>query len=224
MPKSTKTRTRNPEAAENERTKAAKPRKPKVSKPTNPEAEETENPEAEKSGKPKGRGKKTPKGKVPPQLEEHCFKPGQSGNPEGRPPETAYRDALAMVRSLAPDAADIAKALLKDPKTPAIILMRLIEFIFDRTYGKPEASIKVASTQQSVIESRAYILSLVEQVRAEKPAGGSGSGTEALNGARALNGAGAALPDEERAAVDIGIEAAEVPAWNEGDGHFRSNP
>ena len=105
------------------------------------------------------------------QKKSHRFQPGRSGNPSGRPKRTPEeKDALEAIRKLAPGAAEKLKALLNSTRTPAAVKVRVCELILDRTYGKPDSSVKVTSVQQTVEQSRDYILSLVERVRAAEGA------------------------------------------------------
>lgn len=72
------------------------------------------------------------------------FKPGQSGNPSGRPKQTEeQRDALQMIRSLAPRAADTLVELLDDPKASPAVRLQCVQVILERTYGKPDAHIEL---------------------------------------------------------------------------------
>ena len=65
------------------------------------------------------------------------FKPGQSGNPSGRPKKTKeQKDALQMIRDLAPDAANVLRGILYDENTKTTDKLKAIEIILDRTYGK----------------------------------------------------------------------------------------
>ena len=78
------------------------------------------------------------------------FKPGQSGNPNGRPKQTAeQKDAMQAIRDLAPEAARVLHNMLTDAETPAAQRLKAAEMILERTYGKPEAKVamdaKVAS-------------------------------------------------------------------------------
>ena len=45
------------------------------------------------------------------------------------------------------------------------ILLKAIEIVFDRTYGKPEASVKVTSVQETLQESEAYVMAIVQRAR-----------------------------------------------------------
>ena len=74
------------------------------------------------------------------------FKPGQSGNPRGRPKQTKeQRDALAMIRDLAPEAAEKLCEILHDPEAKATDQLRAIEIILDRAFGKPRVIEAAAS-------------------------------------------------------------------------------
>lgn len=69
-----------------------------------------------------------------------AFQPGQSGNPKGRPKQTQeQKDALQMIRSLAPQAAERLKAIIEDDHVRPETQLRAIEIIFERTYGKAYA-------------------------------------------------------------------------------------
>ena len=75
------------------------------------------------------------------------FKPGQSGNPSGRPKQTQeQKDALAMIRALAPDAAIRLKEIIQDPNVKTADQLRAIEIILDRAYGKAYANEAVDNT------------------------------------------------------------------------------
>ena len=105
------------------------------------------------------------------QIELDLSLPGQvsisSGGPKRTPEE---KDALEAIRRLVPDAAEKLSELLESAWTPVAVKVRICELIFDRAFGRPNSSVKVTSVQQTVEQSRNYILSLVERVRAAKEA------------------------------------------------------
>ena len=69
------------------------------------------------------------------------FKPGQSGNPNGRPKQTQeQKDALAMIKDLAPAAVERLGEILMDAHTRPETRLRAIEMVLDRVYGKPTAT------------------------------------------------------------------------------------
>ena len=99
---------------------------------------------------------------------DHRFQPGQSGNPSGRPKRTQEeKDALAAIKALAPDAVAKLQSLLESKKVSPAVKVRIAELILDRTYGKAETAVKVTSVAETVESSKTYILSLVDQIRAQ---------------------------------------------------------
>ena len=77
------------------------------------------------------------------------------------------RDALEEIRKLAPGVADRMVALLDNARTPAIAKVRILEIILERTFGKPETSVKLTSAQQSVEAAQARIAAIVSRIRIE---------------------------------------------------------
>ena len=75
------------------------------------------------------------------------------------------KDALNEVRKLAPKAVERLKQILEDSTVSKAILLKAIEIVFDRTYGKPEASVKVTSVQETLQESEAYVMAIVQRAR-----------------------------------------------------------
>lgn len=78
------------------------------------------------------------------------FKPGQSGNPSGRPKRTeAEKDALEQIRKLAPDVPELLKSIMQDKKASPAYRLKAAEMILDRAYGKADARIQMdAKVQQ----------------------------------------------------------------------------
>ena len=94
------------------------------------------------------------------------FLPGQSGNPSGHPKRTwEQQEALEEIRKLAPAAAEKISAMLDDDDVPAVVKVRLIEIILERTYGKPEAAVKLTTVSQSVEAAQERIAAIVSRIR-----------------------------------------------------------
>ena len=94
------------------------------------------------------------------------FLPGSSGNPSGRvKPTREERKALEEIKDLAPGVADRMREMLDDEKVPPAVRVRIMEIILERTYGKPEAAIKLTTAQQSVEAAQTRISAIVSQIR-----------------------------------------------------------
>ncbi len=86
------------------------------------------------------------------------FKPGQSGNPAGRPKKTKDEEALlSKLKALTPLALEKMEAMLNNDHIAALAKVRLIEIILERTFGKVEAPVKVTNTQETVEAAQAEL-------------------------------------------------------------------
>ena len=72
---------------------------------------------------------------------------------------------MQEIRKLAPGVADKMTELLNNPRVPAIAKVRILEIILERTFGKPEASVRLTSAQQNVEAAQARIAAIVSAIR-----------------------------------------------------------
>ena len=66
-------------------------------------------------------------------------------------------DSLNEIRGLAPEVVNQMERMLHDDRTPAMVKVRIMEIILERTYGRPEASIKLTTAQQNVEAAQARL-------------------------------------------------------------------
>jgi len=74
-------------------------------------------------------------------------------------------DSLEEIRGMTPDVVAKMQEMLGNPKIPAAVKVRIMEIVLDRTYGKPETSIKLTNTQQNVEAAQERIAAIVERIR-----------------------------------------------------------
>ena len=81
------------------------------------------------------------------------FKPGQSGNPSGRPKKTPEQlDALEAIRALAPQASAVLMDVMSNPSAPPAARLKAVEMILDRTYGKPDMAVTLEDPKSDVLQ------------------------------------------------------------------------
>ena len=86
------------------------------------------------------------------------FRPGQSGNPAGRPKKTKEEELqMERLKKLTPTALDQMEKMLKSDRIAALAKVRLIEIILERTFGKVESAVKVTNTQESIESAQAEL-------------------------------------------------------------------
>ena len=88
--------------------------------------------------------------------------PGEMKKLTGTPTE----EAMELIRENMPAAVKIMIDMLKAEKgVSPLTKVKIIEMMLDRAMGKPEASIHVTTTQQSVEAAQARISAIVSKIR-----------------------------------------------------------
>ncbi len=72
------------------------------------------------------------------------FKPGQSGNPNGRPKESeAVKNAKTAMSKMTPKVVEQMEEALNSEDTKLSDKIKIWEIIFDRVYGRPQQAVEV---------------------------------------------------------------------------------
>ena len=74
-------------------------------------------------------------------------------------------ESLSEIRRLTPDVVDMMGEMLHSNKIPAIVKVRIMEIVLERTFGKPEAAIRLSTAQHNVEAAQARISAIVSQIR-----------------------------------------------------------
>ena len=80
-------------------------------------------------------------------------------------------DSLDEIRSLTPEVVRQMGDMLSKDKVPPMVKVRIMEIILERTYGKPETSIKLTNAQQNVEAAQERIAAIVENIRKKREEG-----------------------------------------------------
>ena len=74
-------------------------------------------------------------------------------------------DSLSEIRRLTPEVVDMMGEMLRNNKIPAMVKVRIMEIVLERTFGKPEAAIRLSTAQQNVEAAQERISAIVSQIR-----------------------------------------------------------
>ena len=101
------------------------------------------------------------------------FLPGKSGNPTGRPKRTAEEQkVLDDIKALAPQAVKrLAELLNGKVKISPYALLQAISLVLDRTFGRPEAALRVAADLPDDMDIDARIEALMIELDRDNPRG-----------------------------------------------------
>ena len=99
-----------------------------------------------------------PESNTPAERYPNRFKPGQSGNPGGRPKKTPEElKAVAELKRMTPEAVKVVVKILKNEHASLYARLQAAEIIFNRAMGRPETYLKVDNTEMSVEEAAARL-------------------------------------------------------------------
>ena len=76
-------------------------------------------------------------------------------------------ESLSEIRRLTPEVVHMMDDMLHSNKIPAMVKVRLMEIILERTFGKPEAAIRLSTAQQNVEAAQARLEAIFGHVRIE---------------------------------------------------------
>ena len=76
-------------------------------------------------------------------------------------------ESLSEIRRLTPEVVHMMDEMLHNAKTPAIVKVRIMEIILERTYGKPETAIRLNGEAQSAEAARARLEAIAARIRIE---------------------------------------------------------
>jgi len=97
-----------------------------------------------------------PKGVIPPELKEHCWKPGQSGNPKGRPKKVKFipeiLEKIAQEEGTSDGMTKIEVVLRKVFQYALEGKSWAVQFIADRTEGKALQSVMNINIEEGDID------------------------------------------------------------------------
>ena len=77
-------------------------------------------------------------------------------------------DPMEEIRELAPEVVRQMGNMLSNTKTSPMVKVKIMEMILERTYGKPEASIKLSNAQQNVEAAQERIAAIVGKIREKR--------------------------------------------------------
>jgi hypothetical protein len=88
---------------------------------------------------------------MPRRANRTSFRPGQSGNPNGRPRVLA--DVQNVARDYSTEAIETLAGIMRNPKAPAAARISAACALLDRGYGKPSQSIEATNNNVTYLIS-----------------------------------------------------------------------
>ena len=76
-------------------------------------------------------------------------------------------ESLSEIRRLTPEVVHMMDEMLHSNKIPAIVKVRIMEIVLERTFGKPEAAIRLSTAQQNVEAAQARLEAIFGHVKIE---------------------------------------------------------
>ncbi len=74
-------------------------------------------------------------------------------------------DSLEQIRGMAPEVVAQMADMLRNGKTPAAVKLRIMEMVLERTFGKPEAAVRLTTAKQNVEAAQARLEAIFGHVK-----------------------------------------------------------
>ena len=76
-------------------------------------------------------------------------------------------ESLGEIRRLTPEVVHMMDEMLHSNKIPAMVKVRIMEIVLERTFGKPEAAIRLSTAQQNVEAAQTRLEAIFGHVKIE---------------------------------------------------------
>ena len=76
-------------------------------------------------------------------------------------------ESLSEIRRLTPEVVHMMDEMLHSNKIPAMVKVRIMEIVLERTFGKPEAAIRLSTAQQNVEAAQTRLEAIFGHVKIE---------------------------------------------------------
>ena len=76
-------------------------------------------------------------------------------------------ESLSEIWRLTPEVVHMMDEMLHSNKIPAMVKVRIMEIVLERTFGKPEAAIRLSTAQQNVEAAQTRLEAIFGHVKIE---------------------------------------------------------